>query len=313
MSKAPSDALVHLTVSKPLPLEVPAGNSVAVTVRASCLDRRDRAGLAIIVAAPDGQTTTHALAQDADDGGDMAVIALKAPPRVGEHVFRLSLPAHEIAGTRYGDAVLDVPMRVTPQATSLAVWEMPSPAVAGSRFAIKVGAKSTADAALAGCAIEVCDTAGGVVGHGVLSDAPLPGTGALYWTDVELEAPRTEGVATWSVRFAPSELDLPHDGASTSFSVAVARPREHVLSVKVVEQATSVPIPDVELRLGPFRGTTGASGLAEIALPKGRFELHVWKVGFEAAPRPVEIDSDAFVEIEALVVPEEDPDARWKM
>jgi hypothetical protein len=30
-------------------------------------------------------------------------------------------------------------------------------------------------------------------------------------------------------------------------------------------------------------------------------------------PRPLEIDADAFVEIEALVVPEEDPDARWKM
>jgi hypothetical protein len=120
-------------------------------------------------------------------------------------------------------------------------------------------------------------------------------------------------MATWLARFEASELDLPHDRATTSFSVAVVRPPEHVLSVRVIEQATAEPIPDVELRLGAYRGTTGASGLAEIALPKGRYELRLWKVGFEAPPRPVEVGADAFVEIEALVVPEEDPDARWRM
>jgi len=313
MAKEPDGALVHLTVSEPLPLEVPAGNSVAVTVSASCPNRRDRAGMAIIVTAPDGQATTYALAADADSVGEAAVIALEAPPRIGEHVFRLTLPAHEIAGTRYREAVLDVPVRVTPQATSLAVWDVPSPVVADTRFVIKAGAKSAANATLARCAIEVCDEAGEVAGRGVLSDAPLPGTGALYWTDIPLQAPPTEGVATWTARFEASELDLPHDGAQTSFSAAVVRPPEHVLSVKVIEQATAAPIPDVELRLGAYRGTTGASGLAEIALPKGRYELRVWKVGFEAPPRPVEVGADAFVEIEALVVPEEDPDARWRM
>jgi hypothetical protein len=313
MAKEPDGALVHLTVSEPLPLEVPAGNSAAVTVSASCPDRRDRTDMAIIVTAPDGQATTYALAADADGAGEAAVIALEAPPRIGEHVFRLTLPAHEIAGTRYRKAVLDVPVRVTPQTTSLAVWDVPSPAIAGARFAVKVGAKSAVDTALAGCAIEVCDDAGEVVGRGVLGDSPLLGTGALYWTDVRLQAPRTEGVATWSVRLGASELELPHDAAKTSFSVAVAPTPEHVLSVKVVEQATAMPIPDVELRLGAYRGTTGASGLAEIALPKGRYELHIWKVGFEAPPRPLEIDADAFVEVEALVIPEEDPDARWKM
>lgn len=313
MTEEASGALVHLMVDEPLPLEVPAGNSITVTVRASCTDECDRAGMAITVTAPDGQATTHILARDDDGAGETACTALAAPARIGEHVFRFSLPAHEIAGTHYREATLDVPVRVIPQSTSLAVWDVPSPATAGTRFTVKVGAKSAVDTALARCAIEVCDDAGEVVGRGTLGDASLPGSGALYWTDVELEAPRTEGVATWSVRFAASELDLPHDGASTSFSIAVARPPEHVLSVKVIEQATAAPIPDVELRLGAFRGTTGASGLAEIALPKGRYELHLWKVGFEAPPRPLEIDADAFVEIEALVVPEEDPDARWKM
>jgi hypothetical protein len=313
MAEEPGGALVHLTVSEPLPLDVPAGDTVAVAARASCPDGHDRTGMAIMVTAPDGQAAMHAFAMHADGVSETAAIALTAPPRLGVHVFRFTLPAHEIAGTRYAQAELDVPMRVTPQATSLAVWDVPSPVVADTRFVIKAGAKSAANATLARCAIEVCDEAGEVAGRGVLSDAPLPGTGALYWTDIPLQAPPTEGVATWTARFEASELDLPHDGAQTSFSAAVVRPPEHVLSVKVIEQATAAPIPDVELRLGAYRGTTGASGLAEIALPKGRYELRVWKVGFEAPPRPVELDADAFVEIEALVVPEEDPDARWRM
>jgi hypothetical protein len=275
MTQAQGCVLVHLTVSEPLPLEVPAGDSVAVIARASCPDRRDRTGMTITVTAPDGQAATHAFALHADGVSETELIALTAPPRVGMHVFRLTLPSHEMAGVRYADAVLDVPVRVTPRATSLAVWDVPSPAVVGTPFVIKAGAKSAADATLAGCAIEVCDEAGEVVGRGVLGDAPLPGTGALYWTDVELQTPRIEGVATWSVRFDASELDLPHEGAETSFSVAVVRPPEHVLSVKVIEQATAAPIADVELRLGAYRGTTGASGLADIALPKGRYELRI--------------------------------------
>jgi hypothetical protein len=313
MADETGGVLVHLTVSEPLPLDVPAGNSVAVTARASCPEGRDRTGVTITVTAPDGQATMHAFAMHADGVSETTAIALAAPPCLGVHVFRFTLPAHEIAGTHYAQAVLDVPVRVTPQATSLAAWDVPSPVVAGTRFVIKAGAKSAANATLAGRAIEVRDDAGDVAGRGVLSDAPLPGTGALYWTDIHLQAPRIEGVATWSARFEASELDLPHDGAKTSFSVAVVRPPEHVLSVKVIEQATAAPIPDVELRLGAYRGTTGASGLAEIALPKGRYELRVWKVGFEAPPRPVEVGADAFVEIEALAVPEEDPDARWRM
>jgi hypothetical protein len=313
MTEESGGALVHLTVSEPLPLEVPAGDAVAITARASCPDGRDRTGMAIAVTAPDGRTQTHAFALHADGVSETAAIALVAPPHLGVHVFRLTLSPHEIAGAHYVQAVLDVPVRVMPQATSLAVWDVPSPVVAGTRFVIKAGAKSTANVALAGGAIEVCTETGDIAGRGVLSDAPLQDTGALYWADIQLKAPRAEGLRTWLARFEASDLNLPHEGATTSFSVAVVRPPEHVLSVRVIEQATAEPIPDVELRLGAYRGTTDASGLAEIALPKGRYELRLWKVGFEAPPRPVEIGADAFVEIEAVVVPEEDPDARWRM
>jgi len=209
-------------------------------------------------------------------------------------------------------------MRVRPQATSLAVWGVPSPVVAGRRFTVQVGAKSTANCALAGRAIEICDHAGAVAARGILGDATLPGTRGLYWTEIGLIAPENTGVTTWSVRFEASELDLPHDSAAAQFGIAVVPAPQHVLSVRVIEQATAAPVADAELRLvepelGAYRGTTGPAGLAEIALPKGRYELNVWKAGYQAPPRPVEVATDAFVQVEALLVPDEDPDARWKM
>ena len=66
MTEEPGGALVHLTVSEPLPLEVPAGDGVAITARASCPDGRDRTGMAISVTAPDGRTVLHSFVLHAE-------------------------------------------------------------------------------------------------------------------------------------------------------------------------------------------------------------------------------------------------------
>ena len=313
MTTAVGTMLVHLEVSEPVPIAAAAGSDIVLKLRASCPAGRDRTGMALTVIAPGGSAAVHALTRHDGTVSETGDVVLKAPPRVGKHVFRFVLPPHEIAGTRYQETALDVPVSVMPQATSLAVWAVPSPVVVGQRFAVKAGAKSTADCALAGLCIEVCDHSGAVAARGRLSDMPWPGTAALHWTELDLAAPPAEGIATWSVRFEAAGLDLPHDGAATAFSVAVVRPPEHTLTVKVIEKETAAPVADVELRLGAFRGTTGASGVAEIRMPKGNYQLQLWKVGYAAPPRPVEIGADAFVQIEALAIPEEDPDARWKM
>jgi hypothetical protein len=93
----------------------------------------------------------------------------------------------------------------------------------------------------------------------------------------------------------------------------VARPPEHRLAVKVVEQKSKEPIMDVQVRLGPFRGTTGPTGVAEVMMPKGTYDLHVWKAAYEAPARPIEIKGDLSIEVEAVFVPEEDPDNAWTM
>ena len=313
MSGAPCGPPVALSAEGPLPLEVLAGKGAALTVRVTCPDRHDRTGLSINVIGPASQPGSYVLTADFDGGGALAVIALTPPPQLGEHVFHITMPSHEIDGRLYNKAALDVPVRVVPQPTSLAVWDVPTSVVMGATFTVRAGAKSAADASLANCAIELLDEADAVVGRGRFGAIAFAGTGALYWCDVELVAPRREGLADFTVRFAADGTELPHHGSTTSFRVAIVREPEHVLNVKVTEQATSAPIADVELRLGAYHGTTDGSGLAQIAIPRGSYELHLWKVGFEAPSRVLDICGNAFVEIAATAVHEEDPDGRWRM
>ena len=191
--------------------------------------------------------------------------------------------------------------------TSLAVWDIPTPA-AGERFSIKVGAKSSAGCALGARRIEVLDGEA-VVADARLGDAPWPGTDALFWAEVELHAPDQPGLVTLAVRFDAAELDEPHKGASSPFKISVIAKPEHTLTVKVT--ADGVPVEDAIVRLGPTRASTNVLGVAAVKLAKGRYELVVWKAGYDAPATPITIDADAFVQIDARVLQEADPDAVW--
>jgi hypothetical protein len=191
--------------------------------------------------------------------------------------------------------------------TSLAVWDVPTPA-AGERFSIKVGAKSSAGCALGARRVEVLDGEE-IVATVHLGNTPWPGTDALFWAEAELQAPDKPGLVTLAVRFDAAALDEPHEGASAAFKVSVVAKPEHTLTVKVV--ANGVPVEDTIVRLGPTRASTDASGVATVKLAKGRYELIVWKAGYDAPVTPVTIDADAFVQIDVRAVPQADPDAVW--
>ena len=67
---------------------------------------------------------------------DDDVLTVLANGADGEHVVRLVLPAHTIEGVANAEAALEVPLRVRPQTTSLAVWDVASPVGAGARFSV---------------------------------------------------------------------------------------------------------------------------------------------------------------------------------
>jgi len=296
-----------IELSEPAPAEVAAGTELMLKIALTCAAGCDLHHLPLTIKGPDDAAPA---ACQINDSGE---VSLRIPPKVGTQSFTIACGPHEAAGIRHEPCALSLTVNAIPHGTSLAVWDIPSPILKGERFAIKVGAKSAANAELKGLEVAVFDNNEKVAARGRLRDAPWPGTTALYWDELELPAPADEGLRKWSVRFAAEGLALPHDGTAAEFSAMVSRPPEHRLTVKVIEQKSKEPIADVQVRLGPFRGTTDPAGIAEVMMPKGTYDLHVWKAAYESTDRPIEIKGDLSIEVEALFVPEEDPDNAWTM
>ena len=242
--------------------------------------------------------------------------ALKAPGQVGEHAWTILFPRHEIEGAVHEESCLVVSFTTRPHTTSMAVWDVPSPVVMNRSFKVKVGVTCSATCQLAGRLIEVCDEAGTRIGASRLGETPWPGTSALYVAEVELAAPATEGIPAWSARLPPrgggpgaaAESGLPHEEASATLSFRTAKPPEHRVTVKVTDKETEAPLENVAVRLGVYRASTDAQGLASLELPGGVYDVDAWKVGYETLPRTVEVGKDQMIQVEALFSPEKDPD-----
>jgi hypothetical protein len=310
------DLQIHATtiaLCEPAPAELAVGSDFVLQVELSCAAGCDLGSMPVTVTDPDGLVTTIEPRADQTPSEALRDIALRAPPQPGEHVWSIRFPPHESAGLRHEECTLPVAIIIKPHATSLAVWAVPSPVVMGERFNIKVGAKSAAGCRLEGQRIQITDHTGAVIAQGSLQDAPWPGTSALYWTDVEVPAPDQEGMFWFAVNFAAAKLEAPHDSSSSRFSVAIVPPPQHRLTIEVFEKDTRAPIEDAEVRLGAYRAATDPFGRAEVAMPKGSYDLTVWKVGYDAPVRTVDVQDDVNVQVEVVIVPPENPDAAWMM
>jgi uncharacterized membrane protein len=311
------DVQTHATaieLSEPAPAELTVGSDFVLQVKVSCPAGCDLGGLPVTVTGPDGLAATiEPRADQAPAPEAPRDITLKAPAQAGKHAWSIRFPPHESGGIRHEECSLAVSVSSKPHATSLAVWGVPSPVVMGERFSVTVGAKSSAGCELKGQRIQISDQAGTVIGQGTLQDTPWPGTSALYWTEVEVPAPDQEGMFWCTVSFAAAELEAPHEESSSRFSVAIVPPPEHRLTIEVFEKDTKAPIEDAQVRLGAYRAATDPSGRAEVAMPKGTYDLTVWKVGYEAPGRTVDIHDDVNVQVEVVIVPPENPDAAWMM
>jgi hypothetical protein len=234
-------------------------------------------------------------------------LSLQAPEEVGEH--RLTLVV--TSAKPEAEGTLSFPLKTVPHATSLAVWDIPSPVVRGARFEITAGAKCTSACVLAGKVIEIRDESGVLMGSGALGDAPAPGTTALVFTTISLKSPRKLAQHSWTASFEPSELKLAHGRATSRFSFITVGEPEHSVSVKVVNKETKEPIAGAQVRLGVYRAETDESGAAEIRVPKGTFELAVMRPGYRMPERKIEVEKDVRVRISAERLPPPDPFALW--
>ena len=301
----------NLELSHSVPREVAVGTEIAVKVKVWCPSGCDLRGTSVTVKAAEKTVATAKLTECHDGRSETSALTIKAPEQLGEYAWSILVPRRKIRGVVHKPGALPMSFRTMPHATSLAVWANPSPVVMGEPFKIRVGAKCSDACGLQGAQVEIHDETGARVGVGTLGETPWVDTGALYWTEVDLAAPMEEGVVSWSVRFAPKALKIPHDGSAAEFSFATVRPPEHSVTVKVVEKDTGVPIVNAQVRVGAHRGSTDDSGLATLRTSSGTYDVIAWKAGYQSPSMTVAVTEDVGVQIEAVVIPKEDPDARW--
>ena len=301
----------NLELSQAVPPEVAVGAELAVKVKVWCPSGCDFRGGSVTVKSAK-ETVAIAKLTECDDGrSETSGLTIKAPGQLGEYAWSILVPRRKVRGVVHKRSALPISFRTMPHATSLAVWVNPSPVVMGHPFKIKVGAKSSGACELQGAQVEIQDETGARIGVGTLGKTPWVKSGALYWTEVDLAAPMKEGVVSWSVRFAPAALKIPHDGSSAEFSFAAVRPPEHSVTVEVIEKGSGVPIADAQVRVGAHRASTDKSGLATLKTASGTHDVTAWKGGYQSPSMTVAVTEDVSVQIEAVVIPKEDPDARW--
>lgn len=186
------------------------------------------------------------------------------------------------------------------------MWDVPSPAVIGRPFRIKVGVTCAAGCTLEALEVEVRDMAGTRLARGQLGAAPWPGTYALYWTELEVPGPVSQGVHTWQIASREAGGHA-FDGCFTA--TVVTRPEFH-LSITVVDAEDGSPGGGAHVRVGPYLAATDPHGHASITVAPGTYEVIVWKVGYLAAPVAIAVSDHTSVRIDLHRVAES-PEPYW--
>ncbi len=240
----------------------------------------------------------------------MRALVLPAPLETGEHIYRAVLAAHEKDGVAHEETTTAFSFVTKAHATSVNVWGLPSAIAAGERFALKVGVKCSAGCKLAGRALRIFDHDGAQVGSASLLDDIWPGTTALYFSELEAQAPLKPGDYEWQVRTPASERGVPHAAGSFTFTVKVVGPPDYEVTVAAFDSATQTPINGAHVLLHPYRTSTDETGKAKVKVTRGRYKLFV--SGFNYIPYAGNIDvaADVTVKVELAVEPEGQEDYR---
>jgi hypothetical protein len=292
------------------PGEIDAGAALTVSMRASCPHGCDLTGQNVFIRDRDDAELASAELATLEDGACGAVLALRAPLKVGERTWKAVLPACEKDGASHEESATAFSFTTMPHTTSLNVWGLPSAIPAGERFSFKIGIKCSADCNLAGRALSISDHDGAEVATAKPSDDVWPGTSALNFTEVEAQAPSTPGDFTWQVTTAASEQSVPHAAGSCGFAVKVVAPPDHEVTVEAFDADTQAPIKGAHVLLHPYRALTGEGGVARVKVAKGRYTLFVSGFNYIGDERIIDVTSDVTVRAELAVEPEEEVDIR---
>jgi hypothetical protein len=290
------------------PEEVDAGAHLALKVRILCPRECDLSGAAVSIRAEDGAEFTKARLTDVGAGEKTYVtdeVMVTAPLTLGAHTYKAVLLANEKDGLAQEEVNAEASVIVRAHATSVNAWGMPYAIAAGERFDIKVGIKCSCGCNLAGREFRVADHTGTQLAVGKLRNEIWPGTSALYFAEVEAQAPCEVGDYTWEVESPAAETGIPHGAGSFAFTAKVVSQPDYSVTIEAFDVATRAPVKGVHVLLHPYRALTDNNGVAKLKVTKGRYWLHL--SGFKYVPYQATIDAVKDVRLRAELKVEPPP------
>ena len=294
------------------PREVDAGAELTVTVRVSCPHGCDLQGQSVSIRNPDDAELANAELTEFDGEAYVtSVLALRAPLKMGEHIWRAVLAARKKNGVLHQETSTEFSFAVMAHAASVNVWGLPSAIAAGKRFRFKVGIKCSAGCKLTGRPLSIFDHEGAQVGAASPVDDVWPGTSALYFAEIEAQAPLATGDYEWQIKTAGWDLSVPHADGACAFTLKVVSPPDHEVIVKVLDSEKQTPIKGAHVLLHPYRAVTDESGVAKVQVTKGRYELFVSGFNYIVYQNVIDVANDVTIRAELTVEPEEQDDYRW--
>jgi hypothetical protein len=292
------------------PSQVDAGAELTLAVRVSCPNCCDLAGQSVSIRKRNGTELTSAPLSELD--GERYVTSattLRAPLEVGEHIYRAVLAAQEKDGVLHEETSAEFAFVVVPHEASVNVWGLPSAIAAGERFRFKVGVKCSAGCKLAGRKLSIFDHEGAQVAEAQLVDDVWPGTGALYFAEVEALAPLQIGDFEWRVE-TPGSDEVPHAAGSCSFAVKIVSPPDHEVTVEAFDSEQQTPVKGAHVLLHPYRAFTDESGVARVKVAGGRYTLVVSGFRYVVYQSIIAVTSDVAIRAELTSEPEGEEDYR---
>jgi hypothetical protein len=293
------------------PGEVDAGAELTVACRVSCPSGCDLSGHSVSIRGRDDTELARAELTVLD--GETYVtraIVLRAPVEAGVHFYRAVLAAQEKDGVLHEETSTELSFAARPHAASVNVWGLPSAIAARERFRLKVGIKCSAGCNLTGKPFGILDHEGAKVGAGSLLDRVWPGTSALYFAELEAEAPRATGDYQWRVEAPGLDSGVPHAAASFPFAVKVVGPPDHEVTVEAFDSETRAPIKGAHVLLHPYRALTDERGVAKVKVAKGRYKLFVSGFNYMAHEDIIDVTDDVTTRAELAAAPERPEDYR---
>ena len=296
------------TLSQAAPAQVYVGGDITLQARVSCslsCDLRD--GKVEIV---NRDAVLKQIELTAFDGevNETEEFVLQAPTEPGEYTWTAVYAEQKQEDVLHEPSSAAFSFVVKPHTISLSLWDTPFPVELDSSFTLKAGARCSAGCKLTGEKIEIYDQQGAKLATGTLGEDPWQDTTAMYWTELELQAPSEEDIYKWELKCPKPDLEPRHEGSAHTFTFRTAKPPEHVVTVEVTKEYRKTPVEEalVSLYSGgvSYRGFTDGAGLVRLNVPKGEYNFAVSAADYLELEGTIEVAADMPFMVELSWFPE---------